>query len=172
MCGVPGGKASIMVQSSWLKPTWHLKSSKQQDFPCLIHGTNMDNTRVLCWTLTVVLPLQPGHLAKSCTIFASKSLRIPRKLSWVSAALAKPQVVVHLSTLRCTNLDRIWTMYTVGWFCTCELKFIQIYKYIFFGSQMTGLMGCDNVDCTWTKEVKRLHMKKVMRERCEGRRVE
>lgn len=116
-------KASKMVQRSCLKPTWHLKSSKLviQDFPFLIHPTNMDKTRVLCWTLTVVLPLQPGHLAKSCTIFASKSLRIPRKLSWVSAALAKPQVVVHLSTLRCTksrqNMDNVlysWMILHLG----------------------------------------------------------
>ena len=70
------------------------------------------------------------------------------------------------------NMDNVYSWMILH----LRVEIIQKYKYIFFGSQMTGLMGCVNLDCRWTKEVKRLlaavHMKKVMRERCEGRRVE
>ena len=56
-------------------------------------------------------------------------------------------------------------------------KYIYIiYIYLFFGSQMTGLVGCINLDCTSTRKVRRLlaavHMMKVRIYWCEGKKVE
>lgn len=76
----------------WFTPS-HFKISCYSNIQqsCAVRAVGVFFAALPIWLSTIIpTPFQPRHSAKSCTIFASRSFRIPQKFWWACVASKTP----------------------------------------------------------------------------------